>query len=734
MKRRVLISSANVAKFGRIFVNKLGMILISITIFWILTMNFQKVFPSAIKDLGYIAVRLSQSSKFSYDQKMKEKIGIEYYELMKLVSNKTSIDSKIMLPPQMWPWPQSGNPEFSQYFLYPAKLLRENRKAIFLPNNDTTHLLISWGEGLVENRLYGWPKFPVFAKRIYYLPQRRIVEVKNMGDITQWQNDSEEIIHRSSNNLFDITYTASNYDYWLRPVNIPLKPTTKFEEKIKSSWPQGTSLVARISFGDNLYAIFSSAANEKTDEWETLSLTDIFQRANDFAQLQGWPNNKLTVTGVGLNFGTSAVMPYMEKWGLIELEKGGQSRIEDVKRKIATDITYINLGNIFQLAGDADSAVTFYKKASLLSPTNPWSYYWMAELHKEKGELAISDKLYRRTIKLGPQISWFYYSLGNLLSGKGDYISAEKEFQKSLNLYPDSGWTHVGLGEIYQKQGDLSLAYQQFKLASEGARIDCTYDGIIASDKASIIEKLQKEIVNNSQVKINSNPNDSEAMFVMGKALVVLGDIEHAREFYDKAFKINPKLTEYDFDLPPKVTDQLAETMYGIKGKALEKGLVDSKPNALLDTYHSYIKYPKEYFPTDQGTIELDWTPPKNILESSGEQLNLIYQHLGIYLWANNHKISFSLYQKNKEWVTLDANNMFEPNKQYRLTINYGSKGMNLFINGVLIGHLDYFGGIDPSNDVYLGRGPLFEFTSKPIVLGYFENLRIYDYQKIRLN
>ena len=102
---------------------------------------------------------------------MREKYG-SYYDFMLFVKENTPENAVILVPPMQPPWAGSGNYVFSNYFLYPRKLIGGE---IDKPPQDLkqfTNVLIVWkdfeAKGLEE--LYGWPKFAVPAKEILYMP------------------------------------------------------------------------------------------------------------------------------------------------------------------------------------------------------------------------------------------------------------------------------------------------------------------------------------------------------------------------------------------------------------------------------------------------------------------------------------------------------------------------------------------------------------------------------------
>ncbi len=139
--------------------SKLVIIFIStLVLFEGFVMVMKVVVPNDIYILSHINA--------SYDFKMKERWGI-YYDYIKFVRANTPENSSILVPPQKYPWPSSGNIGLDRYFLYPRNLANGSYDN---PMDLTSYnyVLLVWGEeGGIESD-YGWPKISIKAEKIIY--------------------------------------------------------------------------------------------------------------------------------------------------------------------------------------------------------------------------------------------------------------------------------------------------------------------------------------------------------------------------------------------------------------------------------------------------------------------------------------------------------------------------------------------------------------------------------------
>ena len=132
----------------------------------VLTFNLYKTFNFLWADISVI----KNFPKISYDEKMHAKY-VPYYDYMLFVKNNTPENSVILIPPIQPPWAGSGNYLFSNYFLYPRKLISGDINNPPSDFSQFTYVLIVWKDFEAKGleHLYGWPKFEVPTKEIFYM-------------------------------------------------------------------------------------------------------------------------------------------------------------------------------------------------------------------------------------------------------------------------------------------------------------------------------------------------------------------------------------------------------------------------------------------------------------------------------------------------------------------------------------------------------------------------------------
>lgn len=144
---------------------------------FIILSNFVKLYNLEIKDLLYIFKR----PLANYDEKMSEKLGDNFYKFTNFVIDNSPEQSIILIPPQGFPWPRTGNLAYFRYFLYPRTLIngKEYEPGIDLKRENIDYVLLDWGETPTTEYgfTHGWPKFDIVSEKIILYNKDVDVEV-----------------------------------------------------------------------------------------------------------------------------------------------------------------------------------------------------------------------------------------------------------------------------------------------------------------------------------------------------------------------------------------------------------------------------------------------------------------------------------------------------------------------------------------------------------------------------
>lgn len=157
-----------VSSIQKIYLKKESRLPFSILIICLLLIFFNlfKVYKITHRAIIYML----KNPRATYSQKMGEKIGSTFYNFTQFINKYTPQTASLLMPPQAFPWPQSGNGAFLRYFVYPRNLGngQEYKAGETTDLKNIDYVLLTWGETETTEPPYthGWPKFDVPAEKV----------------------------------------------------------------------------------------------------------------------------------------------------------------------------------------------------------------------------------------------------------------------------------------------------------------------------------------------------------------------------------------------------------------------------------------------------------------------------------------------------------------------------------------------------------------------------------------
>jgi hypothetical protein len=136
---------------------------------FIILRNLYSIYKSEWANFNYIV----SHPNASYGDKMRMELCPIFYNYTLFINKYTPENASLLMPPQSFPWPYSGNGGMLRYFVYPRNII--NGKEYEPPSKDDLknidYVLLNWGETEQTQGVYTheWPKFDVNAEKIVFM-------------------------------------------------------------------------------------------------------------------------------------------------------------------------------------------------------------------------------------------------------------------------------------------------------------------------------------------------------------------------------------------------------------------------------------------------------------------------------------------------------------------------------------------------------------------------------------
>tara|TARA_Y100001968_G_scaffold4327_1_gene3843 strand:+ start:323 stop:2131 length:1809 start_codon:yes stop_codon:yes gene_type:complete len=218
-----------------------------------------------------------------------------------------------------------------------------------------------------------------------------------------------------------------------------------------------------------------------------------------------------------------------------------------INRDVNDYVVFINYGAIMQKLNKLKKAELYTRKAILLRPDLPISYYNLCEILIDLSCFQEAEVAIRKAIEINPNYSEAYNILGRLLKNLGRLQEAELSIRQAIKLNPIYTLAFCNLGIILRDIGKLDEAELIIRKAialKPDSSNALSILGIILIDNGNLNEA---ENVIQSAIKIN--PNNIEANHNLVGLLIELGRINEAETLIKGAIKINPNSADSYFHL-----------------------------------------------------------------------------------------------------------------------------------------------------------------------------------------
>jgi tetratricopeptide (TPR) repeat protein len=148
---------------------------------------------------------------------------------------------------------------------------------------------------------------------------------------------------------------------------------------------------------------------------------------------------------------------------------------------------HINLGLVL-LDSDPDSALTSFRRAADLTPTDGRPHYFEGRALERGGKLPEAIEEYRSAAAMNLKDADIQMALASALLNAGKFSDAEKQFRKTMDLDPSAAPPKLGLAESLlreQKLQDAADAYAAYLAEMPG-------DREARFDHAAVLENLDR--------------------------------------------------------------------------------------------------------------------------------------------------------------------------------------------------------------------------------------------------
>jgi tetratricopeptide (TPR) repeat protein len=200
---------------------------------------------------------------------------------------------------------------------------------------------------------------------------------------------------------------------------------------------------------------------------------------------------------------------------------------------------YGNLGVIYRIKGDTNTAIKCYIQAIKLNPRNLLVYNNLGNALKEIKDYKTAIKVYMDAIKINPKDFNMFNNLGIVFELIGDNNKAIEAYKQAVRVNPKYAKAINNIGVVLYKQKRYKESAQIFEIALQ---TDPNYTEVY-SNKGAAYNKAKDydKAIESLETAIKKMPNHSGAYTNLGNVYNKIFDYKTAAKMHEKSIELDPK-------------------------------------------------------------------------------------------------------------------------------------------------------------------------------------------------
>ena len=195
-----------------------------------------------------------------------------------------------------------------------------------------------------------------------------------------------------------------------------------------------------------------------------------------------------------------------------------------------------------------------------------------------------------RALSLDPGIAEAHCVIARNLFESGRIAEADKEIDVALSLDPDSWEVNREAARILYRQGRMTEAARYFQKAVDIIETDYHAWGMLASAYHALgdhagVERAAENMVSQSERVLAEDPSNAAALGIGAGGLAILGQVERAKEWIERALLIEPenRNMQYNFACVTAVYLNDPDGAIDLLEPVLKEITISLYRNALID-------------------------------------------------------------------------------------------------------------------------------------------------------
>ena len=206
-----------------------------------------------------------------------------------------------------------------------------------------------------------------------------------------------------------------------------------------------------------------------------------------------------------------------------------------------------NMGNVYLKIGQVQDAIYEYEEALGINPNDAKTYNNLGNAYAQQGLLNKAISEYQQSLALDPNFTDAYRNLAIAYCTQERFTQAISQLKQALKLEPKDASLYKQMGDVYSQKNDYEKAVSEYKKSLKIKRDSAeTYYGLaICYNKLGLVSKEIQAYKKTLAIK----PDMLAALINLGNAYFGEENYDAAIEQYTKAVQIKPDESMIHYNL-----------------------------------------------------------------------------------------------------------------------------------------------------------------------------------------
>jgi tetratricopeptide (TPR) repeat protein len=213
-----------------------------------------------------------------------------------------------------------------------------------------------------------------------------------------------------------------------------------------------------------------------------------------------------------------------------------------------------------KLMGNLGEALTYFEQAIAINPRSDASYYQMAQIVLNNGDIVNGKRYVKKACELDPDNYWYNMILAGIYYQQKNIDSTIICYENTIKNHPEKVDLQVALANLYIENKSFDKSKSLLNKLDEKYGVNENTTVLLV--RSLMAEKKYKEALSKTMQLIDQNPDNIIFNGLLAEIYRGQGENQKAHEVYNKLIQRNPdnpalQLSLCDFLLSEKSYDQL---------------------------------------------------------------------------------------------------------------------------------------------------------------------------------